>query len=318
MLYNEYINNILNTRGRFNCEGYKERHHISPRCKGGTNDKDNLIDLYAREHFIAHKLLAEENPDDRSLVFAWSRMAFQNNSLNRDYELTPEEYEEARELQSKALKGNTYFLKNGHPWNYGLTSETDERVKNYGKKGSAVLKGRKMKPFTEEHKLHMSIAAKNRDWSNFKSHALGKVAITNGKITKFIDPQDPIPDGFTFGNCYTRGKHDLSNYYSNPEMQKIRRELSSGKNNNMYGQGHKVSGGKNGKAVYIYTFEGVDYQCRDDLMVVLKNRWPTISESTIRAIQSNTYTTRISKKYQYVIDNMSWRLKDKYANKVNK
>ena len=29
---------------------------------GGTNDKNNLIDLYAHEHFIAHKILAQENP----------------------------------------------------------------------------------------------------------------------------------------------------------------------------------------------------------------------------------------------------------------
>lgn len=85
----------------------------------------------------------------------------------------------------------------------------------------------------------------------------------------------------------------------------------------MYGQGHKISGGKNGKAIYIYTFEGIDYQCRDDLIIELKKRWPTISESTIRSIQNNNYSIRIMKKYKYVIDNLSWRLKDKYANKVN-
>ena len=54
MGYKDYISNILNTRGRFNCDGYKERHHIVPRCMGGTNDNDNLIDLYAEEHYIAH------------------------------------------------------------------------------------------------------------------------------------------------------------------------------------------------------------------------------------------------------------------------
>lgn len=33
------------------------------------------------------------------------------------------------------------------------------------------------------------------------------------------------------------------------------------------------------------------------------------SESTIRRIMSGNYTYRISNKYQYVIDNLSWRLK---------
>ena len=59
MTYKEFIDNILETRGRFGCEGYKERHHIIPKCMGGTNDETNLIDLYAREHFDAHKMLAE-------------------------------------------------------------------------------------------------------------------------------------------------------------------------------------------------------------------------------------------------------------------
>lgn len=65
--YQDFIQNILNTRGRFGIpEGeYKERHHIVPKCIGGTNDKDNLIDLYAREHFIAHKLLAIETNDSK-------------------------------------------------------------------------------------------------------------------------------------------------------------------------------------------------------------------------------------------------------------
>lgn len=40
------------------CDGfYTETHHIIPKCINGTNDKNNLVELTAREHFIAHKLL---------------------------------------------------------------------------------------------------------------------------------------------------------------------------------------------------------------------------------------------------------------------
>jgi len=38
---------------------YFETHHIKPRCLGGSNDKSNLVRLTAREHFIAHYLLAK-------------------------------------------------------------------------------------------------------------------------------------------------------------------------------------------------------------------------------------------------------------------
>ena len=39
--------------------GYKETHHITPRSLGGTNAPDNLVELTAREHLIAHMLLAK-------------------------------------------------------------------------------------------------------------------------------------------------------------------------------------------------------------------------------------------------------------------
>lgn len=43
---------------------YGERHHIIPKCLGGTNVKNNIIRLSAREHFICHALLAEMYPPD--------------------------------------------------------------------------------------------------------------------------------------------------------------------------------------------------------------------------------------------------------------
>ena len=102
--YENFINSILETRGRFACgEEYHERHHIIPRCLDGTNDEGNLIDLYAREHFIAHKLLAQENPDNDGLVYAWSCMAFVKGKNQKRYELTPEEYEEVRRAISKIM-----------------------------------------------------------------------------------------------------------------------------------------------------------------------------------------------------------------------
>ena len=103
MEYKDYINNILSTRGRFNCDGYKERHHIIPKCMGGTNDNDNLIDLYAEEHYIAHKLLALENQDNNKIVYAWWRMNQRRSTNNGVMEVSPEDYAQARKLHSEAM-----------------------------------------------------------------------------------------------------------------------------------------------------------------------------------------------------------------------
>lgn len=102
--YEEFINNILETRGRFACgDEYYERHHILPKCMGGTNDEENLIDLFAKEHFIAHKILAEENPDNNSLIYAWTCMTFTRGGNTIRPELAPEEYEKARIALGKAV-----------------------------------------------------------------------------------------------------------------------------------------------------------------------------------------------------------------------
>lgn len=95
--YEEFIQNILTTRGRFQCgDQYHERHHIKPKCLSGTDDKENLIDLFPREHFIAHKLLAEENPEEYSLVYAWWMMSHIQGKDQEMLQITPEEYEKAR------------------------------------------------------------------------------------------------------------------------------------------------------------------------------------------------------------------------------
>lgn len=116
MIYEEFINGILENRGRFNCGNeYHERHHIVPKCMGGTDNKDNLIDLFAREHFEAHRLLALENPEDKKLIYAWWMISHINKPDGVDYEITAEEYEEARIAFSKNMSGENNPMY-GRPW----------------------------------------------------------------------------------------------------------------------------------------------------------------------------------------------------------
>ena len=150
MTYQEFIDNILNTRGRFSCgDEYHERHHIKPKCLGGTNDKENLIDLYAKEHFIAHKLLAEENQTNTSLVQAYGIMAFTKNSDEDRYELTPEEYENARKALSNAMK-EKYKNPENHP-SYGihLSEERKKRISEVNK-GNKYCLGRVLSQETKD------------------------------------------------------------------------------------------------------------------------------------------------------------------------
>ena len=66
---------------------YKERHHIIPRCVGGSNDGNNLVELSFREHYIAHMMLFIECDNIKVKCAVW-RMS---NSRNKGL-IFPSEY----------------------------------------------------------------------------------------------------------------------------------------------------------------------------------------------------------------------------------
>ena len=138
--YSEYIQRILNARINLReQDSYQERHHIIPKCLGGSNEDSNLVWLYAQEHYYAHKLLALENPDNQGLQYAWWMMSHQNN-----YFVTQEEYSEVRrrfseihsnrEVSSETREKLSKLHKGKHlgpdHWNYGRhrSQKTKEQI----------------------------------------------------------------------------------------------------------------------------------------------------------------------------------------------
>ena len=63
MNYITIYNNLIQRASNRLLDGYKERHHIIPRCLGGNNTKENLVDLTPEEHYIAHLLLIKIYPE---------------------------------------------------------------------------------------------------------------------------------------------------------------------------------------------------------------------------------------------------------------
>jgi hypothetical protein len=57
--YFKYYTNIIENASKREISGYTERHHILPKSLGGDNDKNNIVALTAREHFICHHLLSK-------------------------------------------------------------------------------------------------------------------------------------------------------------------------------------------------------------------------------------------------------------------
>jgi hypothetical protein len=71
-----YYNIIENALNRDQPSEYTELHHIIPFCISQSNDKNNLVRLTGREHFIAHLLLikAITKKNYSSMTFAIRKM----------------------------------------------------------------------------------------------------------------------------------------------------------------------------------------------------------------------------------------------------
>ena len=121
--YSDYINRILaNRENKKDEKEYMEKHHITPKCLGGSNFKSNLIWLYAQDHYFAHELLARENPHDKSLAWAWWNMS---NGSGKDerYKVNADQYAEARKNFVKNISGEK------HPFfGKSMSEETKQKM----------------------------------------------------------------------------------------------------------------------------------------------------------------------------------------------
>ena len=89
---------------------YTEKHHIIPKCLGGSNNEDNLVRLTAKEHFIVHMLLCKftEGKAKRSMFFALNCMMNLNNRGMRTIKYSARTFEKVRKQCAKYVKGNKF------------------------------------------------------------------------------------------------------------------------------------------------------------------------------------------------------------------
>ena len=154
---------IARARGR-KLEGYRERHHVLPRCMGGTDDVENIVELTGEEHYVAHQLLVKMNPGNSKLAYATMAMAKQASG-NKAFGWL-------RRRAAKALIGNKHTL------GYKHSKESCERMRvaqlrirtRLGKSHSAETRAKISelqvgKRLTEEHRLNIGNSLRGRPLS---------------------------------------------------------------------------------------------------------------------------------------------------------
>jgi hypothetical protein len=103
---------------------YKESHHIVPVCMKGSNDVENRVLLLAREHCLAHLLLAKIYPSEHALFHAAWMMYHKTKKYDPLYNCKKYEWLKKKRSQiiSEAMKGE----KN---WNYHKVLSEEIRKK---------------------------------------------------------------------------------------------------------------------------------------------------------------------------------------------
>ncbi len=218
-------------------EGYTELHHIIPQSMGGSNDKENLVELTAREHFICHWLLIKmtEGEDRSKMLYALNGMKAENKYQQRYHtKITARVYEKYRiehaENHSKRMKGRP-------AWNKGLPQTEEHKEKNRQaalqrapkseetitkwkesragythseetrQKQSIASKGKPKGPMSEEEKLKRSLKQKGvakvkTHGANVANAVLGNISINKDNTEKKVKKevlQSYLDDGWQLG-----------------------------------------------------------------------------------------------------------------------
>ena len=165
-----YIRLIDRAKNR-QLDGYYEIHHIIPRCMGGSNNQDNLVNLTAREHFIAHLLLVKIYSDNYKLIKAAAMMCVgqtERKISNRLYEHLRKKLSHAQSICQTA-SGNSQY---GSQWVNNPVTKEDRKIKSGVSIPDGWQRGRykvpKIKTNTHDKKLLDSAAKARELWSKYK------------------------------------------------------------------------------------------------------------------------------------------------------
>jgi hypothetical protein len=188
MNYSLHYNNLINRAKNRDVIGYTEKHHIIPRCMGGSNESVNIVRLTPEEHFLAHKLLVNIYPQNKNLLWAAVSMTNGTKKMARNNKLYGWLRREFSVYMSEVSKKRFY------------SEETRKKM-------SVSRTGKKRTPHSEETKLLMSSIAKGRVFTKEHIEKLSKAKI--GKKRNPVSEETKLK--IKNSNILSASKKDFSN-----------------------------------------------------------------------------------------------------------
>lgn len=163
---NSYIKIIEEYKNK-KLECYTEKHHILPKSLGGSNNKNNLVEVPLLVHYELHKLLPEFSigPDHYKMMFAYSFVACVHKRYD-DFDRTiltkynPSKRPEVRKKISIAAKNNMRRRKEEGWINPFTTPEVIDQVSKRATIRNNTNNPMKNPEFAEKH--NAALRGRNR------------------------------------------------------------------------------------------------------------------------------------------------------------
>ncbi len=151
MDYQKIYNQIVERAKNRTLEGYKEKHHVIPKCLGGSNEKFNIVELTAREHFICHWLLYNIYPNNKKITFSfWMMSKMSTKKQDRSYTPSSRIIEHLRKEKNRILSES----KKGKP----LSEKNIKSIREWHKNNTEIKKVR----HSEETKRKIGLSNKGK------------------------------------------------------------------------------------------------------------------------------------------------------------
>lgn len=137
MNYAKIYNQIIERRLLIPFDGYTESHHIIPKSLGGSDLKDNLVNLTAREHFLCHWILVKMHMHNKNsyhkMIKAFGMMLHAHTSVQDRHKsrLTSRIFEKYRTDLSESMSALQQGDKNsqyGTRWICNLEEQVNKKI----------------------------------------------------------------------------------------------------------------------------------------------------------------------------------------------
>ena len=217
-------------------EEYGEVHHIVPVAEGGSDNASNKVRLSAREHYIAHLLLAKTY-DDLAMYSAVMYMQCKSSTQERAFRFNSRLYERIRKefgaKRREYLKQHPLIGPKNGMYGKHHTEESKKKISD-NKKGQRTWLGKhhteeskkkmsrshKGKPLTEEQKNKLKAAFARPDVKARRSASISKALkgsfwVTDGKTNHFLSKGSTIPEGFYVGRTINSKSTTGYRWYNN-------------------------------------------------------------------------------------------------------